>query len=160
MDRLERDASGWGRHWQVLRGLRVRLHLGDFEGSIASRDGRIAGHDYLVGCENCCSSAVTSSGWAADGTTESSATRTMSTMGPAGQPPPPTTASEGGRGPADQPAGSASPLLDPRSPSRCESAEPYDERARQRQSRPGSNWHADTYYGAAATILRHHPLGS
>ena len=52
MDRLEPDASGLGRHWQVLRGLRVRLHLGDFEGSNASHDGLIAGHDYLVGCEN------------------------------------------------------------------------------------------------------------
>ena len=114
----------------------------------------------LLLVRTCRSSTVTSWGCAADGTTGSSATRTMSTMGPAGPASPPATASERGWGPADQPAGSASPLSRPRSPSQCQSAEPYDERARQRQSRPGSNWHADTYYGAAATILRHHPLGS
>ena len=113
----------------------------------------------LLLVRTCRSSTVTSWGCAADGTTGSSATRTMSTMGPAGPASPPATASERGWGPADQPAGSASPLSRPRSPSQCQSAEPYDERARQRQSRPGSNWHADRYYCAAATILRHHPLG-
>ena len=52
MDRFERDAGGLGRHWQVLRALQVRLPLGDFEGSNATRDGLGAGHDYLVAREN------------------------------------------------------------------------------------------------------------
>ena len=52
MDRLERDTGGLGRHWQVLRALQVRQPLGDFEGSNASRDGLVAGHDYLVARDN------------------------------------------------------------------------------------------------------------
>ena len=53
----------------------------------------------------CCSSAVTSWGCAADGTTESSANRTMSTMGPAGPASPTATASERGWGRLTSPQG-------------------------------------------------------
>ena len=46
--RPERDASGLGRHRQVLNALEQQLPSRDYKIGNATRDGRISGHDHLV----------------------------------------------------------------------------------------------------------------
>ena len=102
--------------------MQVRQPLGDFEGSNTSRDGVVADHDYLVARENLLQQRRNFLGlcrrWddrivSKQDHVDHGARRAGLTHG---------HCVRAGVGPADQPAGSASLLSRPRSPSRCESA--------------------------------------